>query len=41
MNNETILILIKEYQLSNDLQNHIKNLIQEFKYQELMDLLKI
>ena len=41
MDNETILILIKEYQLSNDLQNHIKNLIQEFKYQELMDLLKI
>uniref|UniRef100_UPI00404708B3 ATP-binding protein n=1 Tax=Aliarcobacter sp. TaxID=2321116 RepID=UPI00404708B3 len=41
MDNETILILIKEYQLSNDLQNHIENLIQEFKYQELMDLLKI
>jgi signal transduction histidine kinase/CheY-like chemotaxis protein len=41
MDNETILILIKEYQLSNDLQNHIENLIKEFKYQELMDLLKI
>ena len=33
MDNERILILIKEYQLSNDLQNHIENLIQEFKYQ--------
>ena len=40
MNNEEILVLIKEYNLSEKLQNHIKNLINEFKYQELMDLLK-
>lgn len=40
MNNEEILSLIKEYKLSLELQNHIKNLINEFKYQELMDLLK-
>ncbi|MDD2894656.1 MAG: ATP-binding protein [Aliarcobacter sp.] len=40
MNNEQILSLIKEYNLSNNLQNHIENLISEFKYQELMDLSK-
>lgn len=40
MNNEKVLSLIKEYKLSLELQNHIKNLINEFKYQELMDLLK-
>lgn len=38
MNNEEILVLIKEYNLSFELQNHIKNLINEFKYQELMNL---
>ena len=38
MNNEEILFLIKEYKLSEKLQNHIKNLINEFKYQELMNL---
>ena len=41
MNNEEIIKLLKEYNLSEKLQNHIKNLINEFKYQELMDLLKI
>ena len=40
MNNEEILKLLKEYNLSFELQNHIKNLINEFKYQELMNLLK-
>ncbi len=40
MNNEEIIKLLKEYNLSEKLQNHIKNLINEFKYQELMDLLK-
>ncbi|MBU0925838.1 response regulator [bacterium] len=38
MNNEAILSLIKEYKLSNELQNHMESLINEFKYQELMDL---
>ncbi|MDN5102300.1 response regulator [Aliarcobacter butzleri] len=41
MNNEEILNLIKEYNLSKKLQNHIKNLINEFKYQELLDFQKI
>lgn len=40
MNNEDILFLIKEYNLSEKLQNHIKNLINEFKYQELIDFTK-
>jgi signal transduction histidine kinase/CheY-like chemotaxis protein len=40
MNNEEILFLIKEYNLSEKLQNHIKNLINEFKYQELIDFTK-
>ena len=40
MNNEEILTSVKDYNLSEKLQNHIKNLINEFKYQELMDLLK-
>ena len=40
MNNEEILVLIKEYNLSEKLQNHIKNLINEFKYQELIDFTK-
>jgi signal transduction histidine kinase/CheY-like chemotaxis protein len=40
MNNEAILSLIKKYELSKDLQNHMENLINEFKYQELMDLSK-
>ena len=40
MNNEEILKLLKEYNLSEELQNHIKNLINEFKYQELIDLLR-
>ncbi len=38
MDNIAILILIKDYNLSNELQNHIKNLINDFKYQELMEL---
>jgi len=41
MNNDGILNLIKEYKLSFELQNHIKNLINEFKYQELLDFQKI
>ncbi|XPS39317.1 ATP-binding protein [Aliarcobacter butzleri] len=41
MNNDEILNLIKEYNLSEKLQNHIKNLINEFKYQELLDFQKI
>ena len=40
MNNEEILKLLKEYNLSEELQNHIKNLINEFKYQELIDFTK-
>ncbi|QKF66642.1 two-component system sensor histidine kinase/response regulator fusion protein [Arcobacter venerupis] len=41
MNNEKIIFLLKEFNLSNDLENHIKHLIKEFKYQELIDLNKI
>ena len=41
MNNDGILNLIEEYKLSFELQNHIKNLINEFKYQELLDFQKI
>ena len=40
MNNEEILFLIKEYKLSNNLQSYMQNLLNEFKYQELMNLLK-
>jgi CheY-like chemotaxis protein len=40
MNNEKIIFLLKEFNLSNDLENHIKYLIKEFKYQELIDLYK-
>ncbi len=40
MNNEEILAFINEYKLSLKLQNHIENLINEYKYQELMDLSK-
>ena len=40
MDNEAILTLIKEYKLSFELQNHIENLVNEYKYQELMDLSK-
>lgn len=38
MDNVAILTLIKDHNLSNELQNHIKNLINDFKYQELMEL---
>ena len=40
MNNEAILAFINEYKLSFELQNHIENLLNEYKYQELMDLSK-
>ena len=40
MNNEEILAFINEYKLSLNLQNHIENLLNEYKYQELMDLSK-
>ncbi|ABV67059.1 two-component sensor histidine kinase [Aliarcobacter butzleri RM4018] len=41
MNNDEILNLLKEHNLSKKLQNYIKNLINEFKYQELLDFQKI
>lgn len=40
MNNEEILFLIKKYKLSNNLQSYMQNLLNEFKYQELIDLNK-
>ena len=40
MDSDGILNLIEEYNLSKELQNHIKNLINEFKYQELINLYK-
>lgn len=38
MNNEEIFKLLTEYNLSNELQNHIKSLIDEFRYSELVGL---
>lgn len=38
MDNEEISELLVEYNLSNELQNHIKNLVDEFRYSELVDL---
>lgn len=38
MNNEEIFKLLVEYNLSNELQNHIKSLIDEFRYSELVGL---
>ena len=40
MDNTAILTLIKDFKLSNELQNHIENLLNGFKYQELLDLSK-
>lgn len=40
MDNIAILTLIKDFKLSNELQNHIENLLNGFKYQELLDLSK-
>ena len=40
MDNEAILTFIKGYKLSFELQNHIEKLVNEYKYQELMDLSK-
>jgi len=40
MDNMAILTLIKDFKLSNELQNHIENLLNGFKYQELLDLTK-
>ncbi len=38
MDNEGILEFLKEHKLSDNLQKYIKNLLDEFKYQELLDL---
>lgn len=38
MDNDGIFELLKEYELSNDLQIYIKSLVDEFKYQELVNL---
>ncbi len=38
MDNDGIFELLKEYELSNDLKIYIKNLVDEFKYQELLNL---
>ena len=38
MDNDGIFELLKEYELSNDLKIYIKNLVDEFKYQELVNL---
>jgi signal transduction histidine kinase/DNA-binding response OmpR family regulator len=40
MNSEKILSLLKQFNLSKDLENHIRYLLKEFKYQELIDLNK-
>ena len=41
MDNTAILTLIKDFKLSNELQNHIENLLNGFKYQELLDLCEV
>jgi signal transduction histidine kinase/DNA-binding response OmpR family regulator len=41
MDNEGILKLLKEYHINKNIQKHIENLINEFKYQELSDLCKM
>lgn len=41
MDNMAILTLIKDFKLSNELQNHIENLLNGFKYQELLDLCEV
>ncbi len=41
MDNIAILTLIKDFKLSNELQNHIENLLNGFKYQELLDLCEV
>jgi len=38
MNNDEIFKLLVEYNLSLDFQNHIKSLVDEFRYSELLDL---
>lgn len=38
MDNDGIFELLKEYDLSNDLKLYIKSLVDEFKYQELVNL---
>ncbi|MGE0051283.1 MAG: response regulator [Arcobacter sp.] len=38
MDNDGIFELLKEYELSNDLKIYIKSLVDEFKYQELINL---
>jgi signal transduction histidine kinase/FixJ family two-component response regulator len=38
MDNDGIFELLKEYDLSNDLKMYIKSLVDEFKYQELVNL---
>jgi len=38
MDNDGIFELLKEYDLSSDLKIYIKSLVDEFKYQELVNL---
>lgn len=38
MNNDEIFKLLIEYNLSKELQNHIKSLVDEFRYSELVGL---
>lgn len=38
MDNEAIFELLKNYQVSSDLENYIKSLINEFKYEKLLNL---
>jgi CheY-like chemotaxis protein len=38
MDNEGIFKLLKDYEVSSDLERCIKNLINEFKYEKLLDL---
>jgi CheY-like chemotaxis protein len=40
MDNEAILILIKEEKLSKDLEKYIEDLVTEFKYQELIGFIE-